>query len=122
MAEVYGDLARHDRLVGQDLARRRQHRLPDPLDASARSRHHQRRGGASVVVLISAIRSFTVLRYFGTVSGLFVCANCWSSSPLRTAVIRMSMTKGTLSSDGTAIAFLPATCLSPCWKSKQHST
>src|SRR5215471_18579865 len=28
MAEVYGDLARHDRLVGQDLARRRQHRMP----------------------------------------------------------------------------------------------
>ena len=48
-----------------------------------------------------------VLRYFTTVAGFFVCANCSSSSPLRTAVISMSMTKGILSSDGMAIAFLP---------------
>jgi len=30
--------------------------------------------------------------------------NCSSSSPLRTAVIKVSMTVGSLSSDGTAIA------------------
>jgi hypothetical protein len=38
----------------------------------------------------------------------FVCtlasANCWSSSPLRTAAIKVSITDGSLSSDGTAIA------------------
>jgi len=46
-----------------------------------------------------------VLRY--TIAGFFVCAKCSSSSPLRAAEIRMLMTKGILSSDGTAIAFLP---------------
>jgi hypothetical protein len=41
------------------------------------------------------------------VVGFFVRANCASSSPLRTAVIKMSMTKGILLSDGMAIPFLP---------------
>jgi hypothetical protein len=47
------------------------------------------------------------LRDLISVVGFFVCANCASSSPLRTAVIKMSMTKGILLSDGMAIPFLP---------------
>jgi hypothetical protein len=47
------------------------------------------------------------LRDFGGVGGFFTCANRSSSSPLRTAMINVSMTAGILSSDGTAIAVLP---------------
>jgi hypothetical protein len=39
-------------------------------------------------------------------AGFFACANCASSSPLRTAVIKMSMTKGILSNGDSVLAFL----------------
>jgi hypothetical protein len=39
--------------------------------------------------------------------GVFACASCPSSSPLRTAVIKMLMTRGILSNDPIAIPFLP---------------
>jgi len=44
---------------------------------------------------------------FFTIPTLLPCANCSSSSPFRTAVIRVSITDDSLSSDGTAIAALP---------------
>jgi hypothetical protein len=42
-----------------------------------------------------------------------VNANCSSISPLRTAVINMSITVGGLSSEGTAIAVLPFSTATP---------
>ena len=41
------------------------------------------------------------------VACLLDCANCWSSSPVRIAEISMSITDGSLSKDGTAIAVFP---------------
>ena len=57
----------------------------------------------------SSIRRYghAALRDLSAVADFFACFNCASSSPLRTAVIKMSMTKEILLSDGTAIPFLP---------------
>jgi hypothetical protein len=50
---------------------------------------------------------YAALRDLSAVVGFFACASWASSSPLRTAVIKMSMTTGILLSAGTAIPFLP---------------
>src|ERR1700716_450840 len=46
-------------------------------------------------------------RDFRRAADLLACAKCSSSSPLRTAAIKVSITDGSLSSDGTAMALLP---------------
>src|SRR5262245_62415599 len=52
-------------------------------------------------------RDHATLRDLSAAVGFVTCANWSLSSPLRTAVINMSMTRGILSRDPMAIPFLP---------------